>query len=212
MRRPRAPEIPHQQLDQTAPALLQEQLRRRMIALDGVRAGRSGISLPQTRALHLDPELALGLASAFMVGVEFAHLHGASDGSLHVALPPDVAAVAITRGWAEAHSLARRGIIPATHLMIYGPRDEAELETVWRLLEISYEYARGKRSLAVGRRRPRSSVLRAGCCGWRGTARCPPMLVTPGRSEQRPGQDRCRARTVRQQAAAPPPRMHPQPP
>jgi hypothetical protein len=48
-----------------------------------------------------------------MVGVEFAPLHGASDGSLHAALPPDVAAQAITRGWAEFHPLARRGMIAA---------------------------------------------------------------------------------------------------
>lgn len=145
--RPRTgPALPHQQLDQTAPALLQEQLWRRMAALDGVRAGRSGVSLPQTRALHLDPELALGPADAFMADVEFAHLHGTSDGSLHVALPPDVAARAIARGWAELHPLARRGMIPATHVMIYGPRDEAELEAVWQLVEISYAYARGERS------------------------------------------------------------------
>jgi hypothetical protein len=140
--RPRTgPAIPHQQLDQTAPASLQDQLWRRMVGLDGVRAGRSGVSLPQTRALHLNPELALGPADAFLHGVEFAHLHGTSDGSLHVALPSDVAVQANAKGWAEFHPLARRGMIPATHVMIYGPRDEAELETVWHLVEISYAYA-----------------------------------------------------------------------
>ncbi|MFI7708864.1 luciferase family protein [Nonomuraea sp. NPDC049480] len=137
------PEIPHQQLDQTAPAKLQEELWQRMAGLDGVRTGRSGISLPQTRALHLDPARALGPREAFMVGDEFAHLHGASDGSLHVALPPDVVAQAIETGWAEFHPLARRGMIPATHVMVYGPRDEAELETVWHLVEISYAFACG---------------------------------------------------------------------
>jgi hypothetical protein len=140
------PEIPHQQLDQTAPAGLQEVLWRRMAALDGVRPGRSGVSLPQTRALHLDPALALGPAEAFMVGREFVHLHGTFDGSLHAMLPPDVAAEAIERGWAEFHPLARRGMAPTTLVMIYGPRDEAELETVWQLVEISYAFARGQRA------------------------------------------------------------------
>jgi Family of unknown function (DUF5519) len=138
------PEMPHQQLDQTAPAELQEELWRRMAALDGVRTGRSGVSLPQTRALHLDPALALGPPEAFMVGTEFAHLHGSFDGSLHAALPPDVLPLAIERGWAEPHPLARRGVIPASHVMIYGPRDKAELETVWELVQASYAYARGQ--------------------------------------------------------------------
>jgi hypothetical protein len=140
------PEIPHQQLDQTAPAELQEELWRRMAALEGVRTGRSGISLPQTRALHLEPALALGPPDAFMVGTEFAHVHGAIDGSLHATLPPEVLAQAIERGWAEPHPLARRGVIPPTHVMIYGPRDEAELETVWQLVEVSYAFARGEYS------------------------------------------------------------------
>lgn len=140
------PEIPHQQLDQTAPAELQEKLWHRMATLEGIRTGRSGISLPQTRALHLHPALALGPREAFMVGSEFAHLHGATDGSLHATLPRDVAAQAIERGWAEFHPLVRPGIIPATHVMIYGPRDEAELETVWQLVEISYAFARGGRA------------------------------------------------------------------
>ena len=138
------PAIPHQQLDQTAPVKLQEELWQRMTALDGVRAGRSGISLPQSRALHLDRALALGPPEAFMVGDEFVHLHGAFDGSLHASLPPEVAAEAIARGWAEPHPLARRGMIPGMLVMIYGPRDEAELETVWQLVEISYAFARGE--------------------------------------------------------------------
>jgi hypothetical protein len=138
------PEIPHQQLDQTAPPELQEELWQRMAALEGVRTGRSGISLPDTRALHLDPALPLGPPEAFMIGSEFAHLHGTSDGSLHVVLPNDMAAQAIESGWAELHPLARRRQLPASIVMIYGPRDGAELETVWQLVKISYAFARGE--------------------------------------------------------------------
>lgn len=135
--------MPHQQLDQTAPVSLQEELWRRMTALVGVRAGSSGVSLPQTRALHLDTHLAQGPSDAFMVGTEFAHLHGEQDSSLHLMLPPQAAAEAIDKGWAEPHPLALRGIAPQTLVMIYGPRDEGELETIWRLIEASYGFARG---------------------------------------------------------------------
>lgn len=135
--------MPHQQLDQTPPVALQEELWRRMTGLEGVRAGRSNVSLPETRALHLDEEIAHGPADAYMVGTEFAHLHGARDGSLHAMLPAEAAAEAIDKGWAESHPLASRGIAPRTLVMLFGPRDEAELDTIWQLIQISYGFARG---------------------------------------------------------------------
>jgi hypothetical protein len=135
--------MPHQQLDQTAPLALQEELWQRMAGLSGVRTGRSGVSLPQTRALHLDEQLAVGPPAAYMVGTEFAHLHGAEDGSLHLMLPPELAVDAIDKGWAELHPMARRGVAPPTLVMLYGPRDEAELATIWQLVQASYAFARG---------------------------------------------------------------------
>jgi hypothetical protein len=135
--------MPHQQLSQTAPVPLQEELWRRMSNLEGVQVGPSGVSLPESRALHLDQELALGPAEAFLVGSEFAHLHGPTDGSLHLTLPLDLAQEAIERGWAELHPIAAAGRAPQTLIMLYGPRDETELETVWGLVQRSYEFARG---------------------------------------------------------------------
>ncbi|MEV4066487.1 luciferase family protein [Nonomuraea dietziae] len=133
------PATPHQQLDQTAPVPLQEELWLRMAGLPGVRTGRSGISLPDTRALHL-PE-ASGPANAYLIGAEFAHLHGARDGSLHLTLPGAEASRAIEHGWAEPHPLAGTGLIPPTIVMVYGPRDREELEVVWSLVQTSYAYA-----------------------------------------------------------------------
>lgn len=69
-----------------------------MATLDGTRTGRSGISAPSSRALNLDPALAEGPDEAFLVGTEFAHLHGAHDGSLHATLPPEVVALAADHG------------------------------------------------------------------------------------------------------------------
>jgi len=39
--------------------------------------------------------------------------------------------------------MARRGLAPPTLVMLYGPRDQAELETIWQLVETSYAFARG---------------------------------------------------------------------
>jgi len=142
--RPRAREHnPHQQLSQLAPPDLQETLWSRMTTLTDVLLGRSSVSLSDTRALHLRPTLAKGPREAYLQGTEFAHLHGYADGSLHVCLPKDIAAEAISQGWAELHPLARQQILPATVVMVYGPRDLDELEVIWRLVRISHRFALG---------------------------------------------------------------------
>ncbi|RDI44403.1 luciferase domain-containing protein [Nocardia mexicana] len=137
------PHTPHQQLSQNAPAGLQQTLWARMVSLPGVLVGRSGISAPDTRALHLKPEFAGGPDDAYLRATEFAHLHGSTDGSLHLCLPEALAVEAITQGWAEQHPLARQRYLPPSVLMVYGPRDPGELEVVWELVQASHAYARG---------------------------------------------------------------------
>lgn len=134
------PATPHQQLDQTSPAELQERLWLAMASLPGVYTRPSGISVPGTRALWLEQG---GHAAAFMVGHEFAHLHPAHDGSLHMTLDPDSHALALAGGWAEPHPLAGR-FAPATTALVYGPRDEAEWQLVWWLVQQSWRYASGQ--------------------------------------------------------------------
>lgn len=135
------PTTPHQQLSQIAPVALQEELWRRMEALNDITTGRSGISLPDTRALHLAPSRTAGPPEAFLIGTEFAHLHGAPDGSLHLTLPEPIAQHAIDQGCAELHPMARCGLMPSTLVMVYGPRDQDEVEQVWELVQISHGFA-----------------------------------------------------------------------
>ena len=137
--------IPHQQLDQNAPVEIQELLWKRMSGLDNTWTGSSVISLPDSRAVHLDAEQARGPAEAFFPGsTEFAHLHGAADGSLHVLLSEDDAVVVIAAGWAEFHPVVRAGRFPPVLVMVYGPRDADELDIVWRIVERSYQHATGR--------------------------------------------------------------------
>jgi phospholipase/carboxylesterase len=78
-----------------------------------------------------------------MVEREFAHLHPASDGSLHMTLPPDVVDQVIENGWAERHPLAGQYGLPANIVMVYGPRDDDELAVVEDLIRLSHAYATG---------------------------------------------------------------------
>jgi hypothetical protein len=78
-----------------------------------------------------------------MVGQEFAHLHPPSDGSLHMALPPDIVDDVIENGWAERHPLAGRHGLPDNIVMVYGPRDDEELRVVEDLVRASHAFAAG---------------------------------------------------------------------
>ncbi len=134
------PTNPHTQLTQNAPPELQERIFAFASALPGVVVGPSAVSVPGARAFHL-PDAAEGAREAFMVEREFAHLHPASDGSLHMALPPDVVERVIENGWAERHPLAGRFGLPGNIVMVYGPRDEDELAVVEELVWASHAHA-----------------------------------------------------------------------
>jgi hypothetical protein len=77
-----------------------------------------------------------------MVPGEFAHVHPAPDHSLHAMLPLDLAQEAIEAGWAEPHPVALMGLIPHNAVMLYAPRDDAELDVVERLVRASHAFAR----------------------------------------------------------------------
>lgn len=79
-----------------------------------------------------------------MIECEFAHLHPANDGSLHMTLPPDVMEAVIDNGWAEFHPLAGKYGLPGNTVMVYGPRDEQEFLVVADLLRAFHSAAAAK--------------------------------------------------------------------
>ena len=137
------PTNPHTQLDQQPIDLgWIEELARRVFALPGVVEEPSRISVPGARALVLAADEAIGPPEAFLIGREFAHLHPAPDHSLHAMLPTETVTEAVGAGWAEPHPVALRGLIPATAVMLYAPREEAELEVIEGLVRASHAFAR----------------------------------------------------------------------
>jgi hypothetical protein len=114
-----------------------------LLALPGVEERPSAISVPGARALWLQEDVPAGPQEAFMVEREFAHIHPMPDGSLHAALPPEVAQEALRKGWVEQHPVVSMGYIPQNVVMIYAPRDAQEIEIVARLVDEAYRYASG---------------------------------------------------------------------
>ena len=133
--------MPHTQLDQNAPAELQELLFERVRRLPGVSVAPSRVSVPGARAFVLENQP--DRPEAFMAGGEFAHLHPPADGSLHLMLSEGDAREVIAKGWGELHPAAREGLLSGAAVMIFGPRDEDELDVVWQIIEASYRFARG---------------------------------------------------------------------
>ena len=128
---------PHKQVSQNAPPHMQEALFMRAQAFAGVTVGKSLVSVPGARAFHLDEARARGPKKAFQREREFAHIHPAHDGSLHMTLPPDVYEDVLAKGWGEPHPVSGT-------MMVWGPRNEEELEIVWNLVRVSYAYATGE--------------------------------------------------------------------
>jgi Family of unknown function (DUF5519) len=133
---------PHQQVSQNAPPHLQEALFARARSLAGVSVGASLVSVPGARAFHLDVTAARGPRAAFQRGREFAHLHPAPDGSLHLTLDPALYQEVLAKGWGEPHPVSGT-------MMIWGPRTEEELDIVWSLVRASYHYATGQLGCAT---------------------------------------------------------------
>jgi phospholipase/carboxylesterase len=134
--------IPQHQTSQNAPADLQDDLWKRLAALDGVTTGPTGVGVAGTRALFLDRTSATGPDAAYLLPAdgEFAHLHPDPDGSLHLALPDALAYDALVKGWAVAHPLAGVRLSAGT-VLVPGPRDAAEVEIVTGIVAAAHRYA-----------------------------------------------------------------------
>lgn len=135
------PATPHIQLDQFAPADLQNELWTWLRALPHTTVGRSNVSEARSRAVHIAQQYAHGPADAYFIGTEFVHLHGDGSGSLHGTLPPEIAEAAKARGWAQTHPAVAQGMGFPTWVMIFAPRDGHELDVVKGLITSAYEYA-----------------------------------------------------------------------
>ncbi|MGB8993808.1 MAG: phospholipase [Pseudonocardiaceae bacterium] len=146
---------PQQQESQNAPLELQEALFSRISTLDGVVTGPSAVSVPGARAFLLPPSrlpssrLTPGHGSeaeqpseAFIVSElgEFAHLHPGYDGSMHLVLPIPLAHDVVIKGWGVAHPLAGIRLTPGM-VMIFGPRNPAELNIVTAIARASHSHA-----------------------------------------------------------------------
>ena len=134
--------IPQQQRTQNAPRDLQERLFEDIRQLPGVDVGPSHIPVPGARGFVLREGSADEHAFLVPQFAEFAHLHPSYDGSLHVVLPPELAADVSTKGWGRPHMWAGTRLSPG-FMLVHGPRDDDEVAIVRGIVMASHAYAAG---------------------------------------------------------------------
>ena len=137
------PTNPQEQLEQFPEDWrLIERLTEFAFALARVVERPTRIAPPGSRALTFDPRDATANRDAFMVDLEFAHIHNPPIGSMHLTLPEPLREAAIAKGWALRHPFAARGIASPDVVFVYAPRNDEELQWAQLLLEASHAHAR----------------------------------------------------------------------
>ena len=130
--------VPHVQIGVQVVPELSEELLRRVGELPGVTLGPTRVSLPGAVGFQLNEDHETARPDVIVGGREFAHLH--PDGSLHASLSPDLAQVAIQKGWAVAHPWASQRQGWEGFVMIFSPTTRKELNVVFQLVEQSYRF------------------------------------------------------------------------
>jgi len=128
---------PHEQLTQNPSAECYQLFKEKLFHFDDVSRRPSIISVPGAEALWLDEGKPCNCTNGFMIGREFAHIHPAYDGSLHMALSEEDFKIVIDKQWGEQHPLAGRGLIPDTIALVYAPRNIEEMDTVMKIVDAS---------------------------------------------------------------------------
>ncbi|GLI82083.1 hypothetical protein PoHVEF18_010484 [Penicillium ochrochloron] len=108
----------------------------------------------QAEALFLADHLPITDLATTMQG-EIAHIHSGNDHSLHLVMAPADCKKIIEAGWGQRHafsgtsaltflSLGTLPDIPSEYLLIYAPRNDAEIEIVLEIVSASIKFMTGR--------------------------------------------------------------------
>ncbi|TDZ18978.1 hypothetical protein Cob_v008128 [Colletotrichum orbiculare MAFF 240422] len=149
--------VPHRQLSQHAPEHMRESIQNLfaniVTANPATLESKRSLYERHNPALFVSPSLLSSPAApstAKTARGEIGHHHG--DMSVHLYLSPADARLAIEKGWAERHRLsvprtswfANRYHVADSYVLVYGPRDEGEMEVLATILRCSARFMTGR--------------------------------------------------------------------
>ncbi|EXJ66803.1 uncharacterized protein A1O5_09998 [Cladophialophora psammophila CBS 110553] len=155
--------IPHRQLSQHPPEEMKQYItnlfKNAVTQNSELLEERLSLYEKHNPALFVREEVLLNADSAapkppqtaYTARGECGHVH--PDYSIHLYLSPADARLIIEKGWGERHRLSKpktsmvnfeNAHVGDTYLMIYGPRDEDEIEIVRKILQSSIRFMTGR--------------------------------------------------------------------
>lgn len=141
--RPRTTDdVPHVQIGVAQIPELSDELLRRIAEIPDVVVTDAIASLPGATGLWIEEDVELARPEVIVRGREFAHIH--PDGSLHASLPPQTAKVVSQKGWSIAHPWADQRPGWEGFVMIYTPMTPQEVDVVFDLVLLSYQFVTGR--------------------------------------------------------------------
>ena len=119
-----------------------ERLFDRCVQIPDVRIRESRFADARSHALYLADPSPTSPFEAFIDGREFCHLHAPPEGSVHLTLPSSAVDQLVALGWVLRHPIHELGVLQNL-VMAFGPRNAAEVDVVFNLVEHSCRFARG---------------------------------------------------------------------
>ena len=134
--------VPHVQIGIEGNPELSAELLLQTSKIPGVEIRPTVVSLPGAKGFWIKESVTIERPESIAGGREFAHMH--PDGSLHAALPPQLAIEAVKRGWATFHPWSTQRPGWEGFVMIYTPQSEGELQVIIRLVLESFAFVTGR--------------------------------------------------------------------
>ncbi|KDQ57265.1 hypothetical protein JAAARDRAFT_35892 [Jaapia argillacea MUCL 33604] len=137
--------LPHRQVDQHPDEGMKEIITTIFSKLASFNSNIVELAPSPHEKIHQGMVIHHSIPSPHQVAVdawrEIVHVHSGRDYSLHLILAPQDCKLVIERGWGERHPLS--GVLkalPSQYLMVYAPRDDAELDAVEAIVKAAIGY------------------------------------------------------------------------
>jgi hypothetical protein len=117
-----------------------DQLVSDVLSWPHIEALPASADRPDTVPIRIEQGVAANESASFLSAREFARVMRGAP-TIYLGLPLIWAHWAIVRGWAEPHYLGSFGLLPAGTVVVYTPRDLAELSVCYSLFSAAYDSA-----------------------------------------------------------------------
>jgi hypothetical protein len=150
--------VPQRQLSQLPEVEMRQRLITRFNALGETAQKRGLVEIKQSlyerhhSAFFVSKSLDWHVTAQQTRG-EVSHVHAGKDGSIHVVLHSKDCKVVLEKGWGQRHALSGVDFmkrvagfsLPVNYILIYAPRNEAEIEIAMVIVKASIQFMTGSR-------------------------------------------------------------------